>query len=276
MRLLSLLFLMAQMGRAVAGVVCGAEEPCTVEDGIYLVSPPSGWNGRDPLPTVVFYHGYGDTAAKMLNNRSLRQAFDKLGILLVLPQADGKAWGHQGRRFRRDDFAYTEAVLADVRKRFPIDEAHLFAAGFSDGGSMVWDLACRARFFKAYVALSGPFWDPLPPYCPAAPFDLLHFHGLSDNVVPLEGQRYNKDEMIEGLFRSFAIITDANGCKPPPDTFATVGDWVVRSWTRCQSGRRLDMVLHKGGHEMPAGWADFAWQWVQDRAREAAARPAPP
>ena len=55
------------------------------------------------------------------------------------------------------------------------------------GGSMVWDLAClHPAGFRAFVAISGSFWDPPPVDC-AQPVDLLHLHGLVDEIVPIAG-----------------------------------------------------------------------------------------
>ena len=46
-----------------------------------------------------------------------------------------------------------------------------------------------------------------------------------------------------------------------------------RSWTACESGRQVSLVLHSGGHEdPPQDWAELARRWFEARlkARRAA------
>ena len=51
-------WLLAALAPAAANA-CGFESPCEVDAGFYLRRLPAGWDGRSPLPVVVFYHGYG-------------------------------------------------------------------------------------------------------------------------------------------------------------------------------------------------------------------------
>lgn len=256
---------------AAAAGHCGVEAACPVAGGSYRVSPPAAWDGSTKLPTALFFHGYQGSADDQMRDEALRRQFAEAGVLLVFPDGRGRTWAHQGSpaaasaEHGRDEVAFVRAVLADLRQRWPLDEARLWAVGFSQGGSMVWDLACRGGLFEAHVAIAGAFWMPLPTACPAGPVDLFHIHGLSDATVPIEGRTLRAGAFTQGdLFAGMAIMRAVNGCSRAPDGYASSGAFVLRGWLQsCASGRQLVMALHDGGHELPEGWFAQAWGWVQ-------------
>jgi polyhydroxybutyrate depolymerase len=122
---------------------CGPDTDCAVAGGVYRVRPPSGWDGRSPLPAAVFFHGWQGSAGGVMADERLGKALADRGVLLVAPDGIQGDWsfpslpspGHP-----RSDLAFVDAVLADVAQRYPIDRARLWATGFSLGGSMVWYL----------------------------------------------------------------------------------------------------------------------------------------
>jgi polyhydroxybutyrate depolymerase len=254
---------------------CGIEAGCAVRNGIYRVSPPAGWDGRSPLPAVLFFHGYGGSAEAVMADADLRRSFSDLGILLAVADSGPRRdWVATGSTLPRDDVAYARDVLDDLGRRWPLREGGTWVAGFSAGGFMVWRLACQLRLPVAgYVAIAGTFLEPPPRWCPGGTVNFIHVHGLADNVVPLEGRfvpRYDQGPGKAGpfteadLFASFAVLRQVNGCHRSPDSYATAGAMTVREWT-CRGGKRLAMALHSGGHVMPEGWPAFAWGWLNRR-----------
>jgi len=244
---------------------CGIEPPCMVATGAYRAAPPPGWDGRAALPTAFFFHGYGGSAADEMANGSLRAAFARAGVLLVVPDGVNGRWSHGGLRpGGRDDLTFFDEVLADVRRRWRVDEARLWASGFSSGAFVVWDIACRKGGFRAYVPIAGAFLGPIPTGCPAGPMSLMQVHGLTDGTVPIEGRMLRQGLKQGDLFDSFALLREVDGCRPNADRHEQRGELTVRIWdTSCTSGKVLAMVLHPGGHEMPDGWFDLAWGWVR-------------
>ncbi|MGJ3265357.1 MAG: hypothetical protein ACFE0R_19210, partial [Salinarimonas sp.] len=200
------------------------------------------------------------------------------GYALVGPQGvshrpDGPAlWSlrpesRRGRpgRTPRDDVAFLLAVIDDAVARFGLDRERGLAAGFSLGGSMVWDLACVAPdAAAAYAPVAGGFWEPLPESC-AGPVRLLHAHGFADTVVPLEGRPIGEgaDPLHQGdVFAGLAIWRETLGCAPNPDTHELGERFWRKSWTGCAAGT-LDLVLFPGGHRVPEGWTDLALDWFE-------------
>lgn len=259
---------------------CADKTPCAVANGFYLVRPPAGWDGRSPLPTAVFFHGYQGSAEGVMSDEGLGQTLSDLGVMLVAPNGADTTWSFPGKlRDGRDDFAFVNAVLDDVETRFPVDRQRLFATGFSVGGSMTWTVACQmGRRFAAYAPIAGAFWDPLPDACPGAPFSLRHVHGLADQTVPMKGRSlrggaFRQGDVLEGMRR----LRRFDGCPEEPSATQTRGTMVCRTWSAsaCKSGRELVLCLHPGGHEIEPGWVAESYRWVDALARSAAPAAAP-
>ncbi|MCF0073184.1 phospholipase [Dyadobacter sp. CY261] len=163
--------------------------------GLYL---PDNFDENKKYPLVIMLHGAGS------NHRlDLRRVFGKsnaegeddveaskyfpkwenVDYIVASPYARGTA-GYQGIP-EKDVYD----VLADVKKRFKIDEDRTYLTGLSmGGGGTLW------------IGLTRPdIWAAIAPVCPAPPagtFDLapnasnfpVHFfHGDADPVVPVAG-----------------------------------------------------------------------------------------
>lgn len=248
------------------GLACGdVDDPCQVSDGQYYAHVPGGWDGASALPTAVYFHGYSSTGAAVMGNRGLVDAFDRLGVLLIAPDGRNRTWAHVGSPSQaRDELAFMDAVMADVHARWPVDAGRLWVTGFSQGGSMAWDMACyRGEEFTAFAPISGAFWTPLPETCPSGPVNLRHVHGTTDTVVPMAGrpirQTYRQGDVMQGM----AVWRQADGCPETPDAIERDGRLTCQVWRSCTSGRELQLCLHDGGHTPLPGWVEDAYRWVE-------------
>jgi len=243
---------------------CGGEDFCEVSDGRYLAIVPDAWDGRAALPTTVFFHGYNSSARAILRNRALLQTMEDLGVLLILPDGRNHTWAHQGSpSSARDDIAFMDAVLADVKRRWPVDDERLYAMGFSQGASMVWDLACqRGGDYAAFMPIAGAFWEPLPEQCPGGPVNLRHVHGTTDTVVPMTGRAIRQTFRQGDVRTGMALWQQVNGCPTEPDRREHQATIQCEVWDSCQSGKELQLCLHGGGHGMPEGWVVRSHQWA--------------
>ena len=151
MRVIAVLLLLFAF--PVSAGACGPESRCEVPGGYYLAATPEEWDGTSPLSLVVYFHGWNDSPEGTFRNRSMVDPVLARGALFVAPYAQIGYWRQIGEgraEGGRDEAAFIRAVVADIRKRWPIDEGRSLAAGFSRGASMVW---------KAFIAGSIPTWS---------------------------------------------------------------------------------------------------------------------
>lgn len=275
MLVLALLWLGAGQARAECGT---ADQPCAVPLGTYRVAAPPWHLGDAPRPVVIHFHGFGQAGADVIGDAELVAPIVAQGYVLLAPDGlappgrSGGSWSFGVRPAQRDELAFTREVLADAVPRFHLDRARVLVSGFSIGGSLTWYLACWAPDeFAAFAPVAGGFWDPLPEAC-AGPVRLLHTHGWRDQTVPLEGRPLRPGLEQGDIFAGLQIWRRANGCRDlMADRFATEGDRWHRAWSHCLPGSALELVLHPGGHQVPAGWADMALAWFGQQTAKSGA-----
>lgn len=245
------------------GEACPAETGCEVASGRYrVVLPPQPAPGQR-YGAIVFFHGYQQSAAEIVSDAELTAVARRLGVALIAPDGIGMSWSFPGSpAHNRDEFVFVGQVLDDVTHRFPVDPARIMASGFSQGGSMVWSLACRMPTrFAAFAPVAGAFWEPLPESCAGPRPPLIHVHGTTDTTVPLAGRALRNGIRQGDVFRSLAILAPggctaswaqaAHGEQPEALT--------CRIAENCGGPARLELCLHAGGHMFDPAWVERAW-----------------
>jgi polyhydroxybutyrate depolymerase len=234
-----------------------------VVDGSYRVRLPPAPAER-PFGAIVFFHGWQQTAEDVMNDQPLTAIAARLGIALVALNGEQKTWSFPSSPHHyRDDFEYVHAVLEDLVKRFPIDRRQLLGAGFSQGASMIWYLACRQpHLFAAFAPVSGAFWRPAPRTCAAPLPVLLHLHGLADATVPLEGREVAPGVRQDSIRDSFAILGPSAPLHVLPRVktgFISETPLTCERSARQRDGGLLEFCIHSGGHQFIAAWIEHAW-----------------
>jgi polyhydroxybutyrate depolymerase len=218
---------------------------------------------------VIFLHGYQDSGAGVIADRALVRAVRDAGYLLIAPDGREGTWNHVGSPadHRRDELAFLAEVRRDAVARFDLAGKPLLVAGFSQGASMVWDVACyRAGAYSAFAAVAGAFWRPVPTGCPSGGIALTHIHGLGDEVVPLEGRPIGEDWRQGDTVRAIGLLKRHNACPAAPDRRTRAARLACAHWTTCARGG-LRVCLHDGGHMLKPGWIAAAVRWMQRRGR---------
>ena len=256
---------------------CGSQaEPCKVALGDYHAAVPT----MAPKPgekrsAVLFLHGAGGRGDAVLASDSFLRPFVEAGYVVLGPNGlviQGSRYG-SGWSFlpdapqQRDELAFAQQVLDDAAARFGIDRKRVLVGGFSIGASLTWYLACRQPDLgAAYAPVAGNFWRPHPAKC-AGPVDMLHTHGWRDEVFPLEGRQLGPHHAQADVFEGLQLWRTTNGCKSGrPDAYETLSALWQRSWTACEGGRQVSLVVYAGGHEdPPKEWAELARHWFEAR-----------
>ena len=191
-------------GQVSAPIYCGNENhPDFHEmevDGArreYLLHIPEGFTSETEFALIINFHGFGDCAIEYADSvgesYGLNDLADEEGFVVAYPQGMVRAkgdpyWepGASGGDIEVNDLLFTRHLVANVSSKTLIDPDRVFAAGYSNGGMMAYDLACRASdLFPAVAIMSGVM---LADTCSSPDAtSIIHFHGIDDEVIPLDG-----------------------------------------------------------------------------------------
>jgi polyhydroxybutyrate depolymerase len=258
MRFLVVLVLMVAAGPAMA---CGVKSDCRLGDRVYRVYVPSGDESRS-RGAIFFSHGWRNSAAGTMGNRSLLKLADELDAVLIAPQSIGDDWKLPNRPREKDntgeiEFTYFADLIDEAVKRYNVDRDRILMTGFSAGGMMSWNLAChRGELFAGFAPISGTFWAPVPQSCPSAPVNLMHFHGTGDGMVPLTG-RPIADTSQGDVYKALALFKESGD-------FGEASSVPVED-LECErrenpDGKILEFCTHPGGHTYQASYVRRAWK----------------
>jgi polyhydroxybutyrate depolymerase len=231
---------------------CVLPTACVLPSGRYQVRLPVGADTTKG-PVIVFYHGWRETPEMLLADPVPARFADAQRAILVAPEGLGQTWSYPGSPGQlRDERPFAEELFAAIRKRFP--DRRIIAAGFSQGASMVWWLACRQpHLADAFVSISGGFWEPSPASCSGSGATLVHIHGRGDVTVPLAGRQIRGGAYRQSdVRRDWAIWLGENSCAAAPSSMLNSGDRACELWTQCAKGKALAFCLHDQGHQIHA------------------------
>lgn len=91
-----------------------------------------------------------------------------------------------------DDIGFLTALTTYLQDTYALSSENTFVSGFSNGGFMAYTLACEASdVFKGIGVVSGLMSGETYETCePENPVDIIHIHGLADQVVPADGTMF--------------------------------------------------------------------------------------
>lgn len=260
----------ALMSFAAADVAkaCGIDSDCMIGDRSYRIRLPlADTDGRPGA--LVFAHGYKGSAAGTMRNQNLARLADELGVVLVAPKSAGDDWQIQGvpndmQTDGAQELAYYDALLDTLRDEHGVDPERIVMTGFSAGGMMVWTLACRrSAAFAAFVPIAGTFWAPVPEACDGPAADVIHIHGTTDRIVPLEGRPIAQTHQ-GSVTRALEMYLAHGGYGPAVSE--TRGDLSCDARQNAD-GAILDYCLFEGGHSFSVEYIRSAWDRLTEAGR---------
>jgi polyhydroxybutyrate depolymerase len=227
-------------------VISGCSPWTQIDGGRYL----SNEGSTDEGFALVYIAGHTDP--KSIVN------LDTDGVLAVFPEGTGRfSWsvGHHKDEITRDDRAFLDGVRQDLQDRFDVD-VDVYLAGFSEGASMSYDLACGLEHgFSGFFPMSGAFWKPAPQTCIGPAVPIRHRHGDADLTWPVEGGEGNFSEGKGSALDALLIAADSRGCSAETQQVGSCSVW------SCE----LELCTYPGGHAPPSSWAVEAVQWIREQ-----------
>ena len=146
------------------------------------------------LPLVLVFHGGASSPEKIARSSAMHRIAEREGFIVAYPAGTrvrrGLSWSVGGREDARrtGDARFVRNLIHDLKRRYEIDPARIYAAGFSIGGSLVYEVACRlAEQIAAIAVVGGAMTAGV--FDPVRPVPLIHIHGTKDRRVPMTGGR---------------------------------------------------------------------------------------
>lgn len=250
----------------------GREIACETRNGHYRIRKPPG---PGPHPTVVYLYGSTGNSAETISSEGFVRAFVDRGFAVIVPAALDKryvgglvdsGWFLRNSRARkkRDDTAFVAEVLADAEVRHRIDRNRVLIAGMSNGGFLTWEIACHnPQLAAAFAPVAAGYLGKMPDRCKRA-VRLLHTHGRSDRVVPLDPEEpwRSGGARMTPLGVALDRIGRTGGCtgRGTPQQFR---EYDRTKWDGCIRSASVEVLVHNGGHTIPLSWYSSVIDWFE-------------
>jgi polyhydroxybutyrate depolymerase len=213
------------------------------------VYAPSGTSPTGRAPLVFSFHGHGDSVENF-QRTGLHGAFPE--AIVVYPEGsavrlDGNTgWQAEKGEDHDRDLQFLDAMVASLREKFAVDDARIFATGFSNGGSFTYLLwAERSNVFAAFAPVST---RSRPGVVPTVPKPVLQVGGRQDGTVGFREQL----STIDRARRVNGALDNGESCGTGCTLYGARANAPVIAW------------IHSGGHEYPAGTADGITKFFRD------------
>jgi phospholipase/carboxylesterase len=169
--------------------------------------------GDGPFCTVILLHGWGANAQDLLGFAPYLHGGKSLVLCPQGPVSIPIGYGMRGygwfplvpgqppdvEAFHRGADTL-RAFIRQALEHYPIDRERMVIMGFSQGGTMAYDLALRdPAHFAGMAALASWFPEPLAETLPKLPehegFPVLVIHGTRDDRIAVEKARGSREAL---------------------------------------------------------------------------------
>lgn len=239
----------------------------------YILNVPTNYDNTKPYKLIIAFHQRDGNDVQMYQN----QYYHLLNLsgnnaIFVAPNGQkngapctttgngdgGCGWPNPSGQ----DVALADAVVAQVKENFCVDNNRIFATGWSYGGSMSYRTACDRGlggtkngvpgYIRAIAAYSGAQLSG-GQCTPTTPVAYYGSHGTSDSVLGYDGG--------VSLAQNFAM---PNGCTWMTPTRVTSGNHVCTDMMGCSAGYPVKFCSFNGDHTpdpRDPGMSSGSWQY---------------
>lgn len=220
-------------------------EDVTIEVGDrsreYLIHVPDDLSQKVPL--VFGFHGHGGSARQASRSFHLEEEWPEAIVVYMqgiptpgrLTDPDGKrnGWQHGAGAEEDRDLKFFDAVLKQIKEKYPVDDQRIFSMGHSNGGAFTYLLwAERPDVFAAVAPSAATAGREVRKLKPKR---VMHLAGTEDTLVKFAWQEL----MIQRLFTINHSSTDGNNWCEYGTLYPS------------KSGHDVLTYIHPGTHKFP-------------------------
>jgi len=220
----------------------------------YFVRVPSGYTGLESVPVVLAFPASEMPGSVFAGMSELPPLADAEAFLLVVVESAGEPayWNSLANPEPPDDLAYALATLDAIGEAYCVDQARVYAVGFSGGGGMAQAAACAAPDRIAALAVVASTFLPCRANVP-----MLAFHGTGDQNVPYEGGTLappaDQSQTFPSVRRGVTEWARGLGCDPLATISRPSSEVELSTFKRCSAGDGVVLLYSVigGGHTWP-------------------------
>ncbi|NRQ41755.1 alpha/beta hydrolase [Rheinheimera sp. YQF-2] len=184
----------------------------------YWLALPDNYQPANSYKLLLAFHHSGGRGKEM---QSLSQ-FDKISndYIVAYPESEQVEWNEGcecniAHRLGADDLGFTSNMIAEIQQRHNVTPGEVYAAGYSQGGLFVQNLACNLpHAFKAVAVVAAPMSIQLASSCaPTQPVSMMMVHGTADPVLPYNGMVHSNFGLISSP-DAIALLAEKNSSLP--------------------------------------------------------------
>lgn len=236
----------------------------------YRVHVPADYSPATPSPVVFAFHGGGGSMDIQANDTYYGQISksEQAGYIAVFPNGYSRfksgmlaTWNAgnccgEARDKNIDDVGFVREIIRHLKVQLNIDDKRIFADGMSNGGMMVYRLACEMPdVFRAVASVAGT--DNTRSCSPNTPISILHIHARDDDTELFDGGAGKKSAKVTNFVSvpdSIAKWVKLDACSANPKrVFENAGAY-CDIYSQCRSGAEIKLcVTATGGHSWPGG-----------------------
>ena len=206
-----------------------------------IVYAPSANSAGGKAPLIFSFHGHGDNIQNF-QYTDMHRAWPEAIVVYFqgLPSRRDGLSGWQVEKGQDDDrdLKLVDAALASLREQFKVDDARIYATGFSNGANFTYLLwAERPGVFAAYAPVAARL---RPSVQPKRPRPLFHIAGTRDATIPFADQK----DAIQTALHVDGVDGNGASCGSGCTIYGSPSPAPVMTW------------IHSGGHEYPDGTSE--------------------
>lgn len=158
---------------------------------------PSSYDGSKPMPVVMMLHGILQDSNDIAKQTGLNQLAEQEGFIAIYPDSQGwlgdniRSWsiGEKYTVRNVDDGNFLKTILDNVETKLNTDKSKVYIAGYSNGGMLAHEMACRfPDRVTAIASINSTMNGCESP--PGKPVPVMMLNSTSDKVVPMQGRTF--------------------------------------------------------------------------------------
>jgi len=247
-------------------------QKCTLKhknlDRYFLIYKPASISNQFMnVPLLFSLHGYGSSAEFHKSYTGYESLSEEERFIVIYPQgyklettlANSSSHWNSGAwtvGSNVDDVDFIKTIIEIISDQYYIDQNRIYSTGMSNGGFMSYHLACKlSHKIAAIASVTGSMSKQTFDSCdPSHPTSVLQIHGLSDFVVPYNGNNAVGMMSIDEVLGFWATF---NACSPNPvaviDYFNEKGSIEFVQYDSCLNNVEVSLLrLPNMNHTWPS------------------------